>query len=504
MTGFLGFLLGIDSYFHVAIAEKMSQHGMVLREFPWATESVWADSFFDKEWLFHLILVPLLAFGKIGCGKVAVVLFNAMIAGSFWYLFRVIRVRGRFWWLLLMPLCTYGYFLERLGMCRPHVFSIAILGLCLALMFARRPILLALATAIYALGYTGHWQIVGLVGLYDILYYVLDDEGKRRRAFRWFLPMTIPVVAGMILGEVVHPNFPANIKGLWFQNVMVLKEYWHGGTGLVGMQPSELRRLPVLLFLRNFGLLLVGFVLVVGHGVRRRKPVPRALWFFGFVSLLYLVMTFRSQRFAEYLVPIGVTFIALYWSLAGPALTLAKLPRVQKAGIAVVIGLYILLGNGWMLGGRIVRRFIYQNNQPRYAETTAFLQEKLAPGDHVFTQSWSDPPILFFGAPEQHYLVFLDPFFMYARDKDRFVLWNEIKSGGNEAPLPAIRDTFGAKAVFIRGDFYQGRPVKFKIHAQLEQQLGPPDLVSKQGDVVYLIPPPTAKPQGVGTESKPE
>ena len=59
----------VDSYYHIRLANIMGQYGLILpSEFPWTTCSIWNNAFFDKEWLFHVILIPFIKLGDAaGC-----------------------------------------------------------------------------------------------------------------------------------------------------------------------------------------------------------------------------------------------------------------------------------------------------------------------------------------------------------------------------------------------------------------------------------------------------
>ena len=63
-------LPGNDVYFHIQLSEIMKNHGLIFDNFPWTTHSVWNNSFFDKDWLFHVFLIPFLTLGKIVGAKI--------------------------------------------------------------------------------------------------------------------------------------------------------------------------------------------------------------------------------------------------------------------------------------------------------------------------------------------------------------------------------------------------------------------------------------------------
>ncbi len=482
-----GFYFGVDGYFHVTVAEKMAEHGLLLNKFPWVTCSVWVDNFFDKEWLFHVILTAFLPFGRIAAGKVAIIFFNLLVVVAMWSFMRSLKFKNPFWWLMAVPILSCSWMWQRLTLCRPHLFSIAVLMLCLTFLFKRRPILLGLGMLVYALSYTGHWQLLGLTFAFDVAYLLMNEDGAFRKRRTWFLPMTVAALVGMLVGELVHPSFPANIKGLWMQNILILKEYWKGGNEvLFASRPAEMRRLPLSRFLRDFAVILVLLLCVPIHLVRSRKlKMDRDLWMLGAYSGLYLLMTFKSARFVEYFAPVAGVFLMTYIHRHG---LLQRLPQRAVQSLVLVLAVFGIVWIGLFVkkkGGTMA----YLNNKPHYAECTAFLRQRLEPGEVVYSMYWSDNPQLFFGAPEQRYLVFLDPFFMYAHDPERFRLWNELRTSFPDNAVSILRDTFNARAVFIRRSYdEEGRPVRLKFEKLLEDQLGPPAFVSSRKHLVFLIP----------------
>ena len=49
---------GYDGYYHIKFAQLLPSIGFS-GEFPWAEQSLWARSFADKEFLFHVLVSPL-------------------------------------------------------------------------------------------------------------------------------------------------------------------------------------------------------------------------------------------------------------------------------------------------------------------------------------------------------------------------------------------------------------------------------------------------------------
>jgi hypothetical protein len=307
------FLLGYDAYFHLQLAEVMAERGIFLQEFPWATESMWADTWFDKEWLFHVLLIPFLSLGKVAGGKAHIVFANLLIIASSWYCLRSLRV-GRlqtFFWIAVLPWTCWGVFWVRLSLCRPQLLALALLLVALGAMAARRHLILGVVSFLYALSHTGHWQLLGLALILDCFRTFFDDEGRRReRLFRGW-PLSVPVLIGIACGEVLHPNFPANLEGLYVQNVLVVLDSWSGEWAW--MRPDEFKPAGFKIF-KLAGPFFVGLVWVMIRSFRSELRGSCNLYALATCCLLYLLLAVNNFRFLEYSTPIGVLFLAVFFS----------------------------------------------------------------------------------------------------------------------------------------------------------------------------------------------
>ena len=63
------FLWDGDSYFHVRAAQQLGEHG-VQKRFPQTVYSTWSERYSDKDFLFHVALIPFVGSGDpMGRGK---------------------------------------------------------------------------------------------------------------------------------------------------------------------------------------------------------------------------------------------------------------------------------------------------------------------------------------------------------------------------------------------------------------------------------------------------
>jgi len=143
-----------DGYYHARFANLLPQFGLS-RQFHWTQASTWKEHFCDKEFLFHVLMLP---FATNTLEPVAGVRWYALILGCgiFTMLFFVLRANGARWPLLfaLLPACMGAPFLLRIIMIRSHLLSIILLLIGMHLLLRRNWKLLAALGFIYAWSYT--------------------------------------------------------------------------------------------------------------------------------------------------------------------------------------------------------------------------------------------------------------------------------------------------------------------------------------------------------------
>ena len=446
-----GTLPGNDVYFHIQLAEIMRTHGIVLDSFPWTTHSVWNTAFFDKDWLFHVLLIPFLFLGKIAGGKSALLIF-VFLAGLAWgFLFKTLKCKNIFIALLLTLFCSGYAFLGRLVLLRAHLLSIFFVAVCITCIIRRWYLSLTAMTVLYSLSYTGSWQIIPIAIVFDLVK-LSQKRSDNSRGLRF---CTIWAVLGIFIGFLLNPYYPANISGGILQNITVLKSGWLGTVGakiilgeeLYGVSTTKLFTvyMPVIIILFATVYYCVNFK----NNLRNNFAIIVPL---GILSFIYLVLTLLTVKFTDYLVPFTIAFAVSSWDL--------NLPIKGRKSVFVYMTLLLLILFG-IFSIAALRKDTYQT-QPRYHGAVQWLNNNIircqkgegidktsAPNLVVFTGEWSDTPALFYGAPQFRYLVLLDPNFMYAYSPEKYNLWKKISDGKVLFPAMLIYREFDAKIVFL-------------------------------------------------------
>jgi hypothetical protein len=439
---------GVDSYFHLQLAEIMKNNGLILKDFSWTTCSIWNKAFFDKDWLFHIYLIPFLPFGRLIGGKIAILL-AVFLSGITWgCLIKFLKIRYIFITLLLILLSTQTAFLGRLIFCRGHILSILIFPLCLLLMLKNRRVLLLTFTYIYSLAYTGSWQILLIAILFDVV------TTRKSEKFKIINLMSIWCLAGIILGLIVNPYFPANISGGIIQNIMIIKARWFGLSQSTILQGQELYPMPLYkLFTIFLPLVIVNiytFIKVLKLKIYDKEK--RMLLFLALLSIIYLFITIIMLKFTDYYVPLSIIFIAFYWHNR-----IFNLNKFIKFIFFII--LYLLLFLSMYKSIKQLRHDSYRNKIP-YTSASKWLRNNLMdrnatamnPKKIIFTSSWDNTPYLFYNLPEFKYLVMLDPYFMYAYSPKIYEKWKNISEGRTLNPSLSILNTFKTNIVLVTKD----------------------------------------------------
>ena len=481
------YFVGVDAYFHYQVADEMLQRGIFFDSFPYASESIWLDNYFDKEWLFHVFLTPFVATGGTEGAKWAILFCNAALVAALWFTLRSLNVARPFWWVLALPIANIGLIWLRLSLLRPHLFAAPIFLLAIAAVAKRRHWLMFIVGLLYSLGHTAHWQLPGMILAYDVLYLIFDRHGRRREKLARKLPMVVPATAGILLATVLHPHFPNNVHGLYVQNVLVLKTYWEAADVLGAAKPSELLPMGSAIVLTCFPLFL-GFALAIAGIIRRRFVYNRMMMMLVIYAGGYGVLTWKSTRFIDYFVPSAVLLLAswfsansvrelLRWRFArmtfmGTLATYLIAVGAHKMALfltliwalcelrssqlrlhfpPVVFVLFMLSFAFFGLKPQLKERFEANLSDPPathpYAGAAAVIREHVPEGEVVATTNWPETPCLWYGAPEHRYLVFLDPIFFYLRNPQRFRTWHEMRIGMTTDPVGILREELQAKAV---------------------------------------------------------
>jgi len=426
-------IYGYDGYFHIRYSEWIRAHGLGDR-FPWWQETFLRDRWADKELLYHLLLMPF-TFGDLESGgRAASILLASLLFVALFLAIDRLGTPHAWAWTAGCAVSSVTL-LYRVGLLRAIVPAAAIALLGATAILKRRRAGIGIAAGLYALTHIA-WQLLpGIAVIHDV------TAGLRRRRPVW--EATPAAVAGTLCGVILNPGFPANLKLWYVQNVSVLSLSWSGAAERLGMA-NELRSLPSLRLLRDnpgpFVFTAIGIVALLS-ALRRdaRRPSTGTLTL-GMVTLGLLALSFKSLRFIELWAPFSALFAAV---AVGERTIPGRGVRRLAAGSFLVA--FAIIG---MLIVPRARAIIAGDSGRLFDVCATWIRDNVPAGATVFTTDWDEFPELFYVAPRQHYLVGLDPTFMYVTDPDRWRLWRDIIEGRAADITDPIRDVFHSRYVF--------------------------------------------------------
>ncbi len=436
-------LCGTDPYYHIKFAEWTRLHGVV-RDFPWARFSQWHEHFFDKEFIYHLYL-SLFTYGDLIRGaKWAVVGTGTATFTAYFAILRAHRIRYPWlWWGLLVS--AGGYLLFRINVTRPQTMSVLLLLIGLHVLLSERLWLIGILSLIYSLSYTGHYQYVGLALVYGFICRYKD--GKWNMApFYWAL-------GGMLLGWLVHPNFPNNVYGFFMQNVLVIWNQLHGTVDL--HMGGELNPMSTRSLLNVNTATLISLWSVVTVAIFHPLETDRKTLFLFAASTIYLVLTLITKRFAEYWIPVTILFAAFYFDAAPKAWTLGGMLEDRRR-ILFWLSVLVLAGGipfMWYQSHKDTFRQLNSCGPSTYDRSAAWVAKNIPEGEFLLTCDWDDAPYLFFASTKHRYTVFMDPTFFYNWNPKLWHVWDDLAHGKDSHPAETIRRVFHARYLYCTSDY---------------------------------------------------
>lgn len=426
-------LFGTDGYLHIRMARFLAERGLV-RTFPWTQYSVFLEQFSDKDFLFHLVLVPFTWFGDIFRGaKLASALFFAFLY-VITYLFLRKWGEKRLVVLFLVVFFAAPHFLIVLSTPRP--FSLVILFSILAiwLLIERKPLCLFFLTLAYA------WAHISapVMLVYLLLAEAIRFVSERRISWR----NAAGVSLGLAAGFLCHPYFPNNLRVFFLNGILVPLYVARSGVLDLGGEFSSVLTKEAFIeypfvFLGLGGMLV--FFLLAGNSGRKSSLVTRVLFS---CSVFYLLAGFFSRRFFAYAWPFALLFYASFLKdLVPPG------RESRKAVTAVVLGSVVVLLV--FLPSMIARVSFYREANEtvnrHHEEFARYMRETVPPGAVIFHSAWSDSQFFIGLNPGNYYFVTLDPVYMYAMDPALYRLYRDLSMGRVPDVHDVLQNTFGVR-----------------------------------------------------------
>lgn len=399
-----------DDHYNVRFANLLPSHG-VDRTFEWMQKTTLRDHFSDKEFLFHVLLVPFTRSepGLVTGGKIAAVLFGlGVCAAMLWTLTRIGAPHPMFWTFLLVASSSY-FVRMRFALLRSVLLSMTFVAIGFWLHAERRVKWIAALGFVFAWSYSAPHVLVMMSAAWAAAVFVTE------RRFDWkpLLASALGVAAGL----AIHPYTPDSLRVWWQINVNVITMAWSGAPDAVHMG-MELAPMPFELW----GALLPGtcILAVVGAAVALRRRTTPSLFALFWTAIAFALFT-RSARFIEYFTPAAILLAAS----ASVGLDLSR--SVKVAALLAALGLHGLTMTQVYLGLRARIDEMPQKVEPLY-EAAAWARANLPKGEAIAHVEWDEFGYLYFKNPDHLYVAGLDPTFAWQDDPATWTYLQSLKA----------------------------------------------------------------------------
>lgn len=475
-----------DSFYHARMTVLTSEMGPV-RDFPWLPFTVLKDAFADHHFLYHVAAVPFARqFGPFVGLKIITVLLGALAVVTFAAAARALGIRHS--WLLALALAFTSDFMLRMNLAKASSLSVIFLMLGLACLVRGRLWPLFFLSWFYVWAYGG-WPLLPVMAAAFAMIGVAADAAMSRRGLTWraldwfrtvIQRLRIPraefhvtllrgflvSLVGAAVGLVVNPFFPTNLKFYWYQTVQIAlvnhadkisvgQEWYPYSLGDIAFRNGIALAFTVAVLALGTASLILGPE--VAKKVRQDAREITVLFALAVLSLAFLVLTLKSKRNVEYLLPFVFLFDA--------ALLQALLRRVDLRALAAgamgsarrlwrVALVAYLLAAATILAVKDVTStaYVLTHGIPwsKYESLASWASERVPEGSTIFYSEWSDFAALFYRLPQMRFVIGLDPTFLYLKSPELYRVWRDGVTG--ETDIGSAMRMFGSEYVVVRSD----------------------------------------------------
>lgn len=429
------YLLEGDEYYHIAMAREMKASGIV-RDFKWAKFSLFEGHYADKDFLFHLSIVPFLFFFKdaVAAAKFAIIFYSIAFILLLAFILRR-YLPGYIAAVLLLLLFFNYFFLSYFIRLRPVLLANILTILGIFFLIKKRWPAVFIISFLFSWSHISFFTIIIFAACAELVRLFIGSGEKKE----FFLKNILAAAGGVLLGCLLHPNNPNNWVSLHLNGFLVPFYNLSGKKLDFGIEMLPASSNVALLYNIAAFLILYSGMWFVALG-RIRLSYAACVWWL--CASIYVFFSFFSARFwfsADILIIVAFAALIGDWLKDKPAGVILRKARWLCAGSLIAVSLFLPLNlkmfRETLLGAWQVNR--------HYVDTGNWMAENIPPGETVFHSSWMDSPWFICLNPKDSYLVVLDPIYMYYPDPGLYSIYALLSRGHYPHPGRIIRQAFG-------------------------------------------------------------
>jgi len=437
-----------DSYFHVACAKRLVAGGC-LRTLPWLPYTSIADPFPNMFLGQHVVLAPIaLLFGPALALRVGILFVSSALAASLAIVLRRHGVARPAPWvalgLLAMPTTlVYAVYLKG----ATTFFVVMIWFVDAAWSGARRRTFVLAWVSVYC--YVGAAVLVPFVIALALAHRATGD--------RWRVDLIVATLAGLAVGMILHPGWPAQWSYVWRELASINADDPRLIAG--DFKGAEWAPMSGALIASMAGPALIAWGVVI---VRRLGEAPRVAP--GAIASAVIAFAMFGASLVGGSKPLQL--FALFTLIALPVIAHAQTWPRWVPMVAALVAAALCVRNVARLRAEMDEDRALGVHPDDYAALASWLDERTSPNE-VVVAPWDDFPGLFLFGADERYVAGWNTRFLLEGDDQRFTAYYLLYHGDvadPEALLPRIFD--GARFLIVRRD--PRTPGEAKLAASLE------------------------------------
>jgi hypothetical protein len=426
-------LFGADGYLHIRMAEFLRDLGPHYN-FHWARYSTFATNFADKDFLYHVVLIPFTYFHDIFFGmKVSAALFAVILYLVFWWtLARHCPVRPLIPVFLVIFLLS-APFLTGISQARNMIMVLGLSLFFTHFLIHKNYSGLFLTTVTYTLSHVSSPYLLLFAFFGEGIRYINEKE------FDW---RAIGAVAlGLAAGFLTHPNFPNNVLVFYLNGILVPVFALKWGLEL----GAEFFPINTRDYALGYPFILIGAIFIMALSGLQVKKLRTQTQIWMAIAGFFFVFSFFSQRYLLHAYPVLLVAVASYvsdwWQSKERCVWLRKNKIALRLTIVAIAVLFGMAGYHTYkeLNERILSEKIYNQH---YETVGRWMEKTVPPGEVIFHANWSDSQFFIGLNPKDDYFVTLDPIYMYYWNPRLYNVYRDIAFGRHPDPYLALSKIF--------------------------------------------------------------
>lgn len=421
-----------DEYYHLALSGFLKDMGPRY-DFHWAKFSTFRDNFSDKDFLFHLLIVPFLNLsGNLALdGKYAVIFFNILFILAYVLILRKYAPPFLSACVLLLLFANFGFMLYFTRL-RPATLANILAISTVYFLIEKKWIKVFFVSLLYALTHISFLAVIVFALGCETIRYIYDRKFFARNVYG--------ALIGVILGCILHPNNPNN----WFSIHLnaVLVPFYTSIKNFPGFGSEFYSTATRFTVISNLSLFLsVYFILWTAFISKVKLSFSTFVWWV--FSSLFMAVSFLSFRYWYVTNALFFIFFASYlndWMSGAPQETVLSRGRsfiIFFCITACASFLPNLKAQGDVMSSKMVKSYHYGN-------AARWMNMNIPPGETIYHADWGDSSYFIFLNPKNDYLVALDPVYMFYKYPKLYKLYIDLGAGKIEDPHKFIKNVFKA------------------------------------------------------------